>query len=208
MWILLVSLASTGGVSSAEVHVRHLGAHTALTVKPWTKLRDDSVVRQQLDYSCGAAALATLLSHYYGEPTTERQVLERQTEPRPATFSTLADLASAFGYHARGYALSLDTLRQLNLPVILYVEIEGNRHFSVLRRVDRDHVLLADPSMGNRVYSRADFLNIWAIRNRDAEEGKALVVLPKGKQSTEALSSSFMRRAPARFGGYTLGMAR
>ena len=83
---------------------------TTLPVTPWTKLRDDSVVRQQLDYSCGAAALATLLSHYYGEPTTERQVLEQQTEPKPATFSTLAELASAFGYQARGYALSLDTL--------------------------------------------------------------------------------------------------
>src|ERR671925_1893239 len=39
------------------------------------ELRDQYVVKQQLDYSCGAAALATLMVYYYGEETSEDEIL-------------------------------------------------------------------------------------------------------------------------------------
>jgi len=35
------------------------------------ELRDRYVVKQHLDYTCGAAALATLLTYYFGEETPE-----------------------------------------------------------------------------------------------------------------------------------------
>ncbi|MGH8651118.1 MAG: cysteine peptidase family C39 domain-containing protein [Gammaproteobacteria bacterium] len=40
------------------------------------ELRDKYVVRQQEDNSCGAAALATLMVYYYGENTSEKNILE------------------------------------------------------------------------------------------------------------------------------------
>jgi len=204
--VFLIGSAVFRSAVGSEVELRHAGAHSALSVTPWTAIRDGGVVRQQLDYSCGAAALATVLNHYYGEATTEREILERQPEPRPATFATLAELASTFGYEARGYALSLDALAQLNLPVILYVEVNGNRHFSVLRRASANSVMLADPSMGNRIYSIPDFLNVWAKRNRGENEGKVLVVLPK--THGVAGDPGFMRQAPVRFAGYDFRAGR
>lgn len=40
------------------------------------ELRDLHVVKQQEDYSCGAAALATLMIYYFGENTSEKEILD------------------------------------------------------------------------------------------------------------------------------------
>ena len=42
-----------------------------LSVQSWKTLRDAHVVKQDLDYSCGAASLATLLNEFYGQSATE-----------------------------------------------------------------------------------------------------------------------------------------
>src|SRR5687768_17199085 len=39
------------------------------------ELRDLHVVKQQKDYSCGAAALATLMIYYFGDNTSEEEIL-------------------------------------------------------------------------------------------------------------------------------------
>ena len=75
---LLLPLLVGGGCVTVEgppdVH-----RNTAAMAPPrssWKALRDRHVVKQQLDYSCGAAALATLLRNYFGEETSERDILD------------------------------------------------------------------------------------------------------------------------------------
>ncbi len=123
-------------------------------------LRDRYVVKQELDYSCGAAALATLLKYYYNDITNEQEILEilthgldenEKTQKQLFGFSLL-DLKRAAekkGYRAGGFKITVDQLVQLSAPVIVYVEPLGYRHFAVLRDVAGDRVLLADPSRGN-----------------------------------------------------------
>ena len=41
------------------------------------ELRDLYVIKQQEDYSCGAAALATLMIYYFGDHTSEKEILDR-----------------------------------------------------------------------------------------------------------------------------------
>ncbi len=43
---------------------------------PWNMIRARNIVLQQRDYSCGAAALATLLRYYWGEPIEEIDVIK------------------------------------------------------------------------------------------------------------------------------------
>ena len=43
--------------------------------RSWKSLRDDGVVKQKYDYSCGAASLATILS-FYGANFTEKQIMD------------------------------------------------------------------------------------------------------------------------------------
>src|SRR3546814_18247994 len=47
-------------------------------VKSWKDLKFTNLVRQQTDFSCGAAALATIFHYAYGRATTEQQ--ERKSE--------------------------------------------------------------------------------------------------------------------------------
>ncbi len=140
------------------------------------ELRDQYVVKQQLDYSCGAAALATLMVHYYGENTSEKEILgllntrlETMTEEEQARKTTigfsLLDLkvvAQQKGYQAAGFKLSVDQLPQLLAPVIVHVRPFGYQHFAVLRGVAGDRVYLADPARGNLRMSIERFLDEWA----------------------------------------------
>ncbi|NOV22854.1 peptidase C39 [Cupriavidus necator] len=171
-------------------------------MRSWKAMRDDGVVKQQFDYSCGAAALATLLQHYYGDAVDEAAILKQISAWGPATLSSLSAAASHFGYEARGYALSLEALRQLRLPVIVFLHTGNDNHFSVLRSVDADSVALADPSLGNRIYAIPDFLQLWTTRPSRHYPGRVLVVLPR--RAGQAGNPDFMRPIPARFGGLTL----
>ena len=47
-----------------------------VNVEPLAAQRFKNVVRQAYDYSCGSAALTTLLNHYLGRNFQERQVME------------------------------------------------------------------------------------------------------------------------------------
>lgn len=135
------------------------------------ELRNQYVVKQQLDYSCGAAALATLMIHYFGEKTSEGEILDRLnvrlkkfTEDEIArkkrvgfSLLDLKQVAQQKGYKAAGFKLTLEQLRQLAAPVIVYVLPLGYHHFAVLRGIAGDRVFLADPSRGNLSMSIARF---------------------------------------------------
>ncbi len=137
----------------------------------WKQLRDLHVVKQQEDMSCGAAALTTLMSHYFGENTTEKEILdilkiridkatyEERARKKKNGFSLL-DLkyaAQQKGYDAAGFKLTLEQLKQLKAPVIVYVEPFGYHHFAVLRGIAGNRVFLADPSRGNMSLTIAQF---------------------------------------------------
>ncbi len=42
----------------------------------WVEIRNKNLVKQDTDYSCGAASIATVLSNYYNIKTTEKEVLK------------------------------------------------------------------------------------------------------------------------------------
>lgn len=136
------------------------------------ELRDRYVVKQQLDYSCGAAALATLLTYYFGEKTSEEEVLkllaarltkeeQRLKAARGFSLLDLKHVAQLKGYRAAGFKLTIDQLQQLAAPVIVFVQPLGYKHFAVLRGIDRGRVFLADPALGNLRMSIGRFLGQW-----------------------------------------------
>src|SRR5262245_27997322 len=99
-------------------------------------LRDANVIKQQFDYSCGAAALATLFHYGFCENVTERDVMvqllsSQSAEQLQVTLQqgfSLLDLqrvAQARGYQAEGFRLAPQSLSQLNGPVIVYIQPRG-----------------------------------------------------------------------------------
>ena len=174
-------------------------AHGLVPVKSWKTLRDARIVKQDLDYSCGAASLATLLNSFYGQNVTEEALLKAMDkDDGRASFEDMARVLPQFGFRAQGFAASWEQLARLKRPVILYVKHRKDDHFSVLRGIGGDTVWLADPSLGNRTYSREQFLAMWRTR-ADADDGlagKFLAVLPA--QATTPAKDDFFTRAPVR----------
>lgn len=180
-----------------------LATHSASGLVPvtsWKTLRDDRVVKQDLDYSCGAASLATLLNAHYGRNVTEEELLKAMDKgDGRSSFEDMARALGRFGFKAQGFAASWEQLAKLRMPVIVYVKHRKDDHFSVLRGIDGDTVWLADPSLGNRTYSRGQFLEMWQTRTDkdDAElAGKFLTVLPA--RANIATIEDFFTRTPRR----------
>jgi predicted double-glycine peptidase len=139
----------------------------------WRERRDRNVVRQQLDYSCGAAALATLIRYYFGEDTSEDRILAgilgsmtaEEVVDREANGLSLLDLrlqAERMGYQAAGVRLNLAALPKLAGPVIVHLEGDDYKHFAVLKGVRADRIFLADPSLGNVRRSVDRFATEWS----------------------------------------------
>jgi uncharacterized protein len=137
------------------------------------ELRDQYVVKQQRDYSCGTSALATLITYYFGEQTSEEELLkllisqltqEDLTLKEKSGFSLLdlKKIAEAKGYQAAGFMLTVEQLKQLAAPVIVHVQPRGYQHFAVLRGVVRGRVFLADPARGNLRMSIERFAREWS----------------------------------------------
>ncbi|HGP7148335.1 TPA: C39 family peptidase [Neisseria meningitidis] len=150
-----------------------------IKVQSWKARRDFNIVKQDLDFSCGAASVATLLNNFYGQTLTEEEVLKKlDKEQMRASFEDMRRIMPDLGFEAKGYALSFEQLAQLKIPVIVYLKYRKDDHFSVLRVIDGNTVLLADPSLGHVSMSRAQFLDAWQTREGNLA-GKILAVVPK-----------------------------
>jgi len=173
-------------------------------VTSWKALRDARIVKQDFDYSCGAASLATLLTEYYGFPISEQALLHAMDKGEmSASFDDMARALAQFGFKAQGFAASWEQLVKLRMPVVVYLRHRKNDHFSVLRGIDANTVWLADPSLGNRTYSKTQFLAMWQTREGDVEHsdlrGKFLAVLPGSQSGVEIKSAAdFFSKQPRR----------
>ncbi len=179
------------------------GGEFTIAVVSWRDIPFRTVVRQQYDYSCGSAALATLLRFHYGVDVRETQVFQAmyavgdQAHIRQVGFSMLdmKRYLESRGFEADGLRLSLDRLASLNLPAIALVTRGSYRHFVVVKGIRDGRVLVGDPTFGLQTYSRADFEAIWngvvlAIRHAPdgtqaptfnrAEEWRPWAVAPVG----------------------------
>jgi hypothetical protein len=126
------------------------------------------------------------MTYYFGDETSERELLNliidqltkdemELKEKRGFSLLDLKKVAQAKGYRAAGFKLTIEQLKQLAAPVLVFVEPRGYKHFAVLRGIDRGRIFLADPSRGNLRMSISRFLREWHgvifVLGREGEEG-------------------------------------
>ena len=136
-----------------------------LKVRSFKERKWESVVRQQRDFSCGSAAVATLLSYHYDRPTGEEEVFRAMfaagdRQKIMAQGFSLLDMKlylDAHGYTADGFRVSLDKLVEVGVPAIVLLNIGGYKHFVVVKGITPEDVLVGDPSRGIQRYKRSDF---------------------------------------------------
>lgn len=156
-----------------------------VSARTWKDLRDDRIVKQDFDYSCGAASLATILRSFYGTEVTEEALLKAIGKEDAASFADMAAILPRFGFKAVGVALEFEQLRRLKIPAMVHLRHRDQDHFSVLRGITGDVVWLGDPSWGNRRLSHERFLSMWKSPEDVALKGKALLVLPLAPAGTK-----------------------
>jgi uncharacterized protein len=173
-WALSVTLLVSSGPRAGAGGFRDRDSASSGMVKRHSlkELRDQHVIKQELEFSCGAAALATLLTYYFGDITSEQEILKimlselskderKLKEWRGFSLLDLKGMAQAKGYRAAGFKLTIEQLTQLAAPVIVFIQPMGYQHFAVLRGVDRGRVFLADPARGNLRMSLSRFASEW-----------------------------------------------
>lgn len=169
---LSAALAAICLVTPADAQVRthgEGGGSYTIAVTSWRDIPFRTVVRQQYDYSCGSAAVATMLRFHYGLTVSESEVFQSmyqrgdQARIRSVGFSMLdmRTYLESRGFRADGLRLSLDRLATLDVPAIALITHNNYRHFVVVKGVSADRVLVGDPTFGLQTYSRAEFEEIW-----------------------------------------------
>lgn len=167
---LCVAIWAAALPSAAQVRTHgEGGGHFSVAVMSWRDIPFRTVVRQQYDYSCGSAAIATLLRYHYGLSVGEAEVFQSMFERgdqeriRQVGFSMLdmRTYLESRGYGADGLRLSLDRLAELGIPAIALITHNNYRHFVVVKGVSADRVLVGDPTFGLQTYTRAEFEAAW-----------------------------------------------
>ncbi len=185
------TLAATAQPATAQVLLHQDGADYTVKVMSWWEIPYRTVIRQQYDFSCGSAAVATLLTYSYGRPTAERVPFKAmwnngdQKAIRKLGFSML-DMKTYFrtiGFHAEGYRLGAKDLVNLKRPAIVLLNLRGFKHFVVVKGVQNGRVLVGDSMLGLTDYSLSDFLKVW--------NGIALMIVPGGQTPSFNLASDW-----------------
>ena len=172
-WALALGLVwgvCTGAQGAALPIPTDSGGAYSVQVTSWRDLPFRTVIRQQFDYSCGSAALATLLHFHYGLPVREAEIFSAmfkagdQDKIRKVGFSMLdmKHYLAAAGYSSDGYRISLDDFAKQTTPAIALIKTGAYRHFVVVKGVQGPNVLVGDPALGLRTYSRAQFEAMWS----------------------------------------------
>ncbi len=207
--LLALATAATSPLRAADVGFAGVLPNGALYTQPVESMREARfrhLVRQQTDYSCGAAALATILRHGYHLDADEDTVIEGMltlADPdivRERGFSLLdiKRYVESLGMRGRGYRVDEDRLRSLRVPGLVLMDVRGFRHFVVLKQVRGDLVELGDPILGNRSIPLPEFLAAWPSRavfiviGSDFDKNTVLLQ-PSGKPSARAL---YARQGP------------
>ncbi|MEQ1558321.1 MAG: C39 family peptidase [Methyloglobulus sp.] len=145
------------------------GGLMAAQVTSLKELRFKATVKQEHDFSCGSAALATLLTYHYDDPVTEDKVFKamfergnkEKIEREGFSLLDMKRYLEANGYHSDGYVTNLSKVAKVGKPVIVLINNGGYLHFVVIKGIDDEKVLIGDPATGARTLPRKDFEAIW-----------------------------------------------
>lgn len=132
-------------------------------------MRFHNIKKQKHDFSCGSAALASLLTYHYRRPVDEKAVIEvmyrngDKEKIRKEGFSLLdmKNYLHSLGLRANGYQEGLDKLVKVGIPAIVLINRKGYMHFVLVQGVTKNKVLIGDPALGRKVVKRKEFEKMW-----------------------------------------------
>jgi predicted double-glycine peptidase len=166
---LLVALAATPAVAmKAEVQTSP-GTSYPIRLTSLKEARFRNTIRQKYDFSCGSAAVATLLTYQYGYPIDEQAAFDvmftngDRAKIGKEGFSLLdiKRFLASRGFDADGFDVPLEKLDDEGIPAIVLINERGYHHFVVIKGYKNGRVLVGDPARGTRSMSKRRFDAMW-----------------------------------------------
>lgn len=170
-----------------------LALEAEFVTKSFFELKNENLVRQNYEQSCGAASLATMINLIDDENLSEFDVLKLMSEKELYTdmvsFADLEAVLSKLGYENKSYKINKESLDKLiNTAMIVKIEDDPRfPHFIVLIKHKGDFLEILDPSHGRYISSKREFLRLW---DRDNKGGFALLIKPKKEKKDYRLNLS------------------
>lgn len=148
------------------------GGNYLVSTKSFAEMKFDTVYKQEFDFSCGSAALASLLTFHYGNVVSEKTVFlemyehgdQEKIKDQGFSMFDMKNYLGRHGYGSDGFKINLDKLREFNSPAITIIDFNGYLHFVIIKGVTEQKVLVGDPAVGVKIIPRDEFEKMWGER--------------------------------------------
>jgi predicted double-glycine peptidase len=167
--VLMLACAGMAQAGNKPLAIMPGGGLVFKPVESMRERRFANLVEQKTDFSCGAAAMATLFNEAYGWNFTEEQVIQGMlagADPQTVHsmgFSMLdmKRYAASLGLRARGYRLQPEQLEEVKVPSIVLIDVRGYKHFVVMQVSSHGWVYVGDPVLGHKRMALDEFAQSW-----------------------------------------------
>ncbi|KHT62338.1 bacteriocin resistance protein [Photobacterium gaetbulicola] len=180
--IILISVLASSSLQALDYFPSRGGYN--IEVKSYQEQLFGDVFRQQYDFSCGSAAVASLLTYHYDIESQENTIFEfmfehgdkEQIEKQGFSMLDMKNYLNSVGLDANGYNIPLEKFHDLRIPAITIVNFDGYMHFVVIKGINQKNVILGDPSRGTLLIPIDDFKQVYKgtvllVKNR-VEQGR------------------------------------
>jgi len=141
-------------------------------VTTFAERRFKTIYKQQYDFSCGSAALASLLTYHYDDTVDEQSVFtdmyqngdQQKIQKQGFSLLDIKLYLERRGYRSDGFKINLDQLVNANVPALTIINNNGYLHFIIIKGVNHEEVLVGDPAVGVKVMPRDEFEKMWEHR--------------------------------------------
>jgi len=191
-------------------------------VTSFLERRFKTVYKQQYDFSCGSATLASLLTYHYDDAVDEQSVFvdmyqngdRQKIQKQGFSLLDIKLYLERRGYRSDGFKIKLDQLVTANVPAITIINNNGYLHFVIIKGVSDQEVLVGDPAVGIKVIPRDEFEEMWGNRIlflihdkqdvaakhfQDQQEWALRVKAPLGSAADRASLGAFNMLQPGRW---------
>ncbi|MEN5054241.1 peptidase domain-containing ABC transporter [Sphingobacterium kitahiroshimense] len=130
--------------------------------------------KQMDEMDCGATCLRIIFKHY-GKLVSIHKIRKLcQTTKNGVNLLGISEAAEKLGFRTYGVRLSLEQLKEVELPCILHW---NQNHFVVLHKIRSGKYYLSDPAAGLLSYEEKEFAKNW-FSTKELHAGLSLILSP------------------------------
>ncbi len=141
-----------------------LSAKAEWVVKSYQEIKNERVIRQTYEQSCGASSLATLLNilddqKKFDELELLKIMSGQELYTDMVSFADLSDAVKKLGFQSNSYQINRENLDKLvNIPMLVKIEDDPRfPHFVVIINHKGNYLQVLDPSHGEYISSKSQF---------------------------------------------------